>query len=101
MYLHIIITLLKTSVHVSWFGCGLLNHSISFVFCRVMCECGLCGSKKQTLSEWERHTGCRAKKWKFSVKVKSTMLPLENWVCIPYLNHVIGSFFGVVFDSLY
>ncbi|XP_030489203.2 histone-lysine N-methyltransferase ATX3 [Cannabis sativa] len=46
----------------------------------VMCKCGSCGSKKQTLSEWEKHTGCRAKKWKYSVKVKSTMLPLEKWI---------------------
>jgi len=48
--------------------------------CRVMCNCGYCGSRKQTLSEWEKHTGCRAKKWKHSVKVKSTMLTLEKWV---------------------
>ncbi|KAG2720563.1 hypothetical protein I3760_02G041100 [Carya illinoinensis] len=46
----------------------------------VICNCGLCGSKKQTPSEWERHTGCRAKKWKYSVKVKGTMLPLEKWI---------------------
>ncbi|KAF7826177.1 histone-lysine N-methyltransferase ATX3 [Senna tora] len=46
----------------------------------VMCKCGSCGVRKQTLSEWERHTGCRAKKWKYSVKVKSTMLPLEKWI---------------------
>ncbi|KAI4355233.1 hypothetical protein L6164_004026 [Bauhinia variegata] len=46
----------------------------------VLCNCGSCGSRKQTLSEWERHTGCRAKKWKYSVKVKSTMLPLEKWI---------------------
>ncbi|KAJ7962572.1 Histone-lysine N-methyltransferase [Quillaja saponaria] len=46
----------------------------------VMCTCGSCGSRKQTLSEWERHTGCKAKKWKYSVKVKSTMLPLEKWI---------------------
>ncbi|KAI9110050.1 hypothetical protein K1719_019091 [Acacia pycnantha] len=46
----------------------------------VMCKCGSCGLRKQTLSEWERHTGCRAKKWKYSVKVKSTMLPLEKWI---------------------
>ncbi|XP_047156965.1 histone-lysine N-methyltransferase ATX3-like [Vigna umbellata] len=45
-----------------------------------MCNCGSCGSRKQTLSEWEKHTGCRAKKWKHSVKVKSTMLPLEKWL---------------------
>ncbi|OMP08615.1 Tudor/PWWP/MBT superfamily protein [Corchorus olitorius] len=46
----------------------------------VLCECGACGSKKYTLSEWERHTGCRAKKWKYSVKVKETMIPLEKWI---------------------
>ncbi|OIW02310.1 hypothetical protein TanjilG_11204 [Lupinus angustifolius] len=46
----------------------------------VMCNCGSCGSRKQTLSEWEKHTGCRAKKWKNSVKLKSTMLPLEKWI---------------------
>ncbi|XP_057454792.1 histone-lysine N-methyltransferase ATX3-like [Lotus japonicus] len=46
----------------------------------VMCKCGSCGSRKQTLSEWEKHTGCRAKKWKHSVKVKSTMLQLEKWI---------------------
>ncbi|KAE8722115.1 Histone-lysine N-methyltransferase ATX4, putative isoform 2 [Hibiscus syriacus] len=39
-----------------------------------------CGPKKYTLSEWERHTGCRAKKWKCSVKVKGTMTPLEKWL---------------------
>lgn len=49
---------------------------------RVVCNCGSCESKKQTLSEWERHTGCRAKKWKYSVKVKDySMIPLERWVC--------------------
>ncbi|KAF3439869.1 hypothetical protein FNV43_RR18147 [Rhamnella rubrinervis] len=47
----------------------------------VVCNCGSCGSKKQTLGEWERHTGCRAKKWKYSVKVKdSSMMPLEKWL---------------------
>ncbi|XWS46228.1 hypothetical protein CRYUN_Cryun14cG0046500 [Craigia yunnanensis] len=46
----------------------------------VVCECGACGTKKYTLSEWERHTGCRAKKWKYSVKVKDTMIPLEKWI---------------------
>uniref|UniRef100_A0A9I9DRR5 Histone-lysine N-methyltransferase ATX3 n=1 Tax=Cucumis melo TaxID=3656 RepID=A0A9I9DRR5_CUCME len=45
----------------------------------VVCKCGSCGSRKQRLSEWEKHTGCRAKKWKYSVKVKATMLPLEQW----------------------
>ncbi|XP_062155071.1 histone-lysine N-methyltransferase ATX3 [Alnus glutinosa] len=46
----------------------------------IMCNCGACESKKYTPSEWERHTGCRAKKWKYSVKVKGTMLPLEKWI---------------------
>ncbi|XP_031262949.1 histone-lysine N-methyltransferase ATX3 isoform X3 [Pistacia vera] len=46
----------------------------------VVCRCGSCGSKKRTLSDWERHTGCRAKKWKYSVKVKGTSLPLEKWI---------------------
>ncbi|KAK9279386.1 hypothetical protein L1049_013065 [Liquidambar formosana] len=46
----------------------------------VVCKCGSCGTRKQTLSEWERHTGSRAKKWKVSVKVKGSMLPLEKWM---------------------
>ncbi|XP_059651242.1 histone-lysine N-methyltransferase ATX4-like [Cornus florida] len=46
----------------------------------VQCKCGSCGEKKQTLGEWERHTGSRAKKWKVSVKVKGSMLPLEKWM---------------------
>ncbi|CAI0440426.1 unnamed protein product [Linum tenue] len=46
----------------------------------ILCSCGSCGSRKQTPSEWEKHTGCRAKKWKCSVKVKDTMLPLEKWI---------------------
>ncbi|KAK7378995.1 hypothetical protein VNO80_04446 [Phaseolus coccineus] len=46
----------------------------------VMCNCGFCGSKKHTLTEWERHAGCKAKKWKHSVKVESTMQPLIKWI---------------------
>ncbi|XP_057980958.1 histone-lysine N-methyltransferase ATX4-like [Malania oleifera] len=46
----------------------------------VVCKCGLCGTRKQTLSEWEKHTGSRAKKWKASVKVKDSKLTLENWI---------------------
>ncbi|PRQ49010.1 putative histone-lysine N-methyltransferase transcription regulator PHD family [Rosa chinensis] len=47
----------------------------------VACKCGLCDeSKMRSLGEWERHTGCRAKKWKHSVKVKATMLRLEQWI---------------------
>ncbi|KAK1302524.1 Histone-lysine N-methyltransferase ATX4 [Acorus calamus] len=46
----------------------------------VVCECGLCGTRKQTLCEWERHTGSRCKNWKISVKVKGSELPLEQWM---------------------
>ncbi|XP_030457193.2 histone-lysine N-methyltransferase ATX3 isoform X2 [Syzygium oleosum] len=46
----------------------------------IVCKCGSCGSKMQTPSEWERHTGCRAKKWKYSVKIKDTKEPLEKWL---------------------
>lgn len=72
-----------------------------FHFClRVMCKCGLCGSKKQTPSEWERHTGCRAKKWKYSVKVKDTMLPLEKWVGINYYCfEILNCFFSFLYLS--
>ncbi|OWM68654.1 hypothetical protein CDL15_Pgr023619 [Punica granatum] len=52
----------------------------------IVCNCGSCGSRKQTPSEWERHTGCRAKKWKCSVKVKGIMKTLERWVCITFFH---------------
>ena len=60
-----------------------------------MCKCATCGSRKQTPSEWERHTGCRAKKWKHSVKVKSTMIPLEKWVCILAILEAPKSFLWI------
>ena len=66
-----------------------------FPHLRIMCKCGSCGSKKYTPSEWERHTGCRAKKWKYSVKVKGTMLPLEKWVCTNYLHFESTTSFSV------
>ncbi|KVH89024.1 Post-SET domain-containing protein [Cynara cardunculus var. scolymus] len=44
----------------------------------VECKCGSCGTRKQTLGEWERHTGSRAKKWKVSIKVKGSMLSEYN-----------------------
>ncbi|CAN6935830.1 unnamed protein product [Brassica oleracea] len=47
-------------------------------FYLIECKCGSCGAKKQSPCEWEQHTGCRAKKWKYSVKVKGTMLTLEK-----------------------
>ncbi|CAH2077734.1 unnamed protein product [Thlaspi arvense] len=46
----------------------------------VVCKCGSCGPQKKALSEWERHTGSKAKNWKTSVKVKSSKLPLEEWM---------------------
>lgn len=46
----------------------------------VICNCGYCGNEKQALSEWERHTGSKWKNWKTSVRVKDTMLPLEQWM---------------------
>ncbi|KAL1830344.1 hypothetical protein ACET3Z_008756 [Daucus carota] len=54
----------------------------------VECRCGSCGKRKQKVSEWERHTGSRAKKWKTSVKVKSSKLPLEQWMSQYNLLHL-------------
>ncbi|GFY84084.1 SET domain protein 16 [Actinidia rufa] len=47
---------------------------------KVVCKCGSCGTEKQALSEWERHTGSKAKNWKTSVRVKGSMLALEQWM---------------------
>lgn len=57
------------------------NNLYLFHILRVECKCGLCGPSKHTLNQWERHTGCKAKKWKISVKDKETMLPLWELVC--------------------
>ena len=38
--------------------------------------------EKQSLTEWERHTGSKGKNWKTSVRVKGSMLSLEQWVCV-------------------
>ncbi|KAL6509257.1 hypothetical protein OROGR_022567 [Orobanche gracilis] len=46
----------------------------------VVCKCGSCGMEKQALSDWERHTGCKTKNWKSSVRVKGSLLPLEQWM---------------------
>lgn len=46
----------------------------------VVCKCGICGTEKQALSEWERHTGSSAKNWKTSVRVKGSLLTLEQWM---------------------
>ncbi|XP_026441028.1 histone-lysine N-methyltransferase ATX5-like [Papaver somniferum] len=46
----------------------------------VECKCGYCGSEKQTLMEWKKHIGSKNKNWKKSVKVKGSMLSLEQWM---------------------
>ncbi|XP_039116403.1 histone-lysine N-methyltransferase ATX4-like isoform X1 [Dioscorea cayenensis subsp. rotundata] len=46
----------------------------------VICQCGSCKTQKLSLGEWERHAGSRSKKWKMSVKVKGTMMPLGKWL---------------------
>jgi len=71
-------------------------------FFRIMCKCVSCDSRKRTPSEWERHTGSRAKKWKYSVKVKSTMLPLEKWVCISsfYIRVITNMYAGFECDMV-
>ncbi|KAF8379697.1 hypothetical protein HHK36_029141 [Tetracentron sinense] len=58
----------------------------------VVCKCGSCGAEKQRLSEWERHTGSKAKNWKISVKVKGSMLPLEQWMLQIGEYHAHGLF---------
>ena len=63
----------------------LTSESIFFMFIffsRVICKCGFCGTEKQALSEWVKHTGSKMKNWRTSVRVKGSMLPLEQWVCI-------------------
>ncbi|KAF5180617.1 Histone-lysine n-methyltransferase atx4 [Thalictrum thalictroides] len=45
----------------------------------VVCKCGSCGVEKQSLAEWEKHTGSKKTNWKSTVKVKGSMLPLEKW----------------------
>lgn len=54
----------------------------------IECKCGSCGTRKQTPSEWERHTGSRAKKWKVSIKLKDSMLPLEKMLADYNVDYV-------------
>lgn len=46
----------------------------------VSCHCGPCKGQLLPLIEWERHTGCKSKNWRSSVKIKSTMLSLGKWI---------------------
>ncbi|CAI0546765.1 unnamed protein product [Linum tenue] len=49
-------------------------------FHMVICKCGTCGTEKQPLSKWERHTGSKIRNWRTSIRVKDSMLPLEQWM---------------------
>ncbi|KAL8143443.1 hypothetical protein V2J09_016475 [Rumex salicifolius] len=53
----------------------------------VLCKCGFCGTQKQLLSDWERHTGSKVKNWKRSVRVKGSLLTLEQWMLQMAENH--------------
>ncbi|KAH1193268.1 Histone-lysine N-methyltransferase ATX4 [Glycine max] len=46
----------------------------------VLCKCGFCETRKQSLREWERHTGSKFRNWRTSVLVKGSMLSLEKWM---------------------
>lgn len=50
---------------------------------RVVCKCGSCGPERKALSEWERHTGSKAKNWKTSVKVKFRSACWTIVICFP------------------
>ena len=71
--------------------------TILFFSCfRVVCNCGSCGSEKQALSEWERHTGSKIKNWRTSIRVKDSMLLLEHWVCtksFEFFSYPVGAYF--------
>lgn len=63
------------------FSHALTSSLLTCVF-RVICMCDACGGKEKPMrpSEWERHTGCRKKKWKESIRVKNPDQPLVSWV---------------------
>ncbi|XP_057837636.2 histone-lysine N-methyltransferase ATX4 isoform X2 [Cryptomeria japonica] len=47
----------------------------------ILCECIECGKgARMSISKWEKHTGCRKKKWKQSVKMKDLNLHLIDWI---------------------
>ncbi|BBN09671.1 protein MpATX2 [Marchantia polymorpha subsp. ruderalis] len=48
----------------------------------IKCKCKDCRGCGRSMrpSEWEKHTGCRKKKWKESIKVKSLEKPLLHWL---------------------
>ncbi|CAK8570163.1 unnamed protein product [Lathyrus sativus] len=46
----------------------------------VMCKCGFCETEKQALSEWELHTGSKFRNWRTSIRIKGSMISLEQWM---------------------
>ncbi|XP_024371761.1 histone-lysine N-methyltransferase ATX5 [Physcomitrium patens] len=58
----------------------------------VICKCNSCQGAKDPMrpSEWERHTGCRKKKWKESIRVKNQEQPLFAWLKNMLSNGAIG-----------
>ncbi|MCO5590347.1 hypothetical protein L7F22_044316 [Adiantum nelumboides] len=48
---------------------------------QVLCKCEDCKEGKiMGPSKWERHTGCKKKKWKESIKLKNTKRTLLSWI---------------------
>lgn len=48
---------------------------------QVLCKCEDCkDGKMMGPSKWERHTGCKKKKWKESIKLKNTKRTLLSWI---------------------
>lgn len=57
----------------------------------ILCECRECGKgARMSISQWEKHTGSRKKKWKQSVKVKDLNLHLIDWINQAYEAGVRG-----------
>ncbi|KAI4384845.1 hypothetical protein MLD38_002945 [Melastoma candidum] len=46
----------------------------------VVCKCGACGTQRQSLANWERHTGSKLRDWRMSIRVKGSMLTLQKWM---------------------
>ncbi|XP_024524621.1 histone-lysine N-methyltransferase ATX4 [Selaginella moellendorffii] len=47
----------------------------------VFCQCELCGDGKfMPPSEWERHAGCKSRRWKSTIKIKTTQQSLYLWL---------------------
>ncbi|KAJ7535377.1 hypothetical protein O6H91_12G030200 [Diphasiastrum complanatum] len=48
---------------------------------QVCCKCLVCdGGKIYSPSEWEKHTGCRNKKWKESIRVQNFNQSIISWI---------------------